>query len=119
MNGLIVMKKCIFVLFLASVTSVAHSGICDITWDGDKLAANIRGRSLTSGMRLLDTNKNVNAELTVGQILAFYEAKEAIAKQLGRSPTFIVCDNKAPNAFAMKGTNGDVVGELPPKFRLP
>lgn len=100
--------RLLIVLLLFPVHALA--GVCDISWDGDKLAANSRGRPLAAVMRLLDKNKNVNAELTVAQIQAFYEAKEAIAREAGRSPTFVVCDGQAPNAFAAKGNNGDVLG---------
>jgi TPR repeat protein len=110
MSSEVAMKHSMGILLLSIIPSIAYPGVCDISWDGDKLAANSRGRPLTSGMRLLDKNKNVNAELTAAQILAFHEAKEAISSQLGRSPIFLVCDNKAPNAFATKGNNGDIVG---------
>lgn len=86
------------------------AGVCDITWDGDKLAENTRGRALAAPMRLLDKDKNVNAELTVAQLAAFHEAKESISRQVDRSPSYVICDSKEPNAFATKGTNGDVIG---------
>ena len=89
---------------------VAHAGPCDITWNGDKLAANSRGHPLTSGMRLLDQKNQYNNEVTVAQIMAFYEAKEAISRVVGRTPSFVICDGKEPNAFAMKGSDGDIVG---------
>lgn len=61
-------------------------------------------------MRLLDKDNCVNAEVTVAQIMAFYEAKEAISRAVGKPSSFIVCNNKEPNAFAMRGNNGDIVG---------
>ena len=98
------------ILVLAIIPQLSIAGLCDITWDGDKLAENSRGRSLTAPMRLLDKDKNVSAELTVAQLAAFHEAKEAISRQVGRSPSYVICDSKDPNAFATSGTNGDIVG---------
>ena len=89
---------------------LAWAGPCDITWDGDALAHNAQGRNPALGMQLLDTNKNVFAQLTGAQILAISEAKNAISKQIGRSPSLIFCSDRAPNAFAMNTPNGDVVG---------
>jgi TPR repeat protein/Zn-dependent protease with chaperone function len=88
----------------------ACAGPCDITWDGEALARKAQGYSLATDQRLLDTNKNVVAKLTGAQILAISEAKDAIAKQLGRSPSLIICSDKSPNAFAMNTPNGEVVG---------
>ena len=85
------------------------AGPCDLSWDGDALARNV-ARNPALGMRLLDTNKNVIAQLTGAQILAISEAKDAISRQLGRSPSLIFCSDKAPNAFATKTPNGEVVG---------
>ena len=98
------------VIALSIVALVARAGPCDISWDGDKVAANSRGYLLGARMRLLDKDKNVNAEVTVAQVMAFYEAKEAISRVVGRTPSFVVCNGNEPNAFAMKGNNGDLVG---------
>ena len=87
--------------------TLASAGPCDLTWDGEKLA---QGRNPANKTRLLDSNKNVVAELTGAQILAITEAKDGIAKQLGRSPKLLFCSDKAPNAFAMNTQNGEVVG---------
>jgi TPR repeat protein len=94
---------------IAVCPAVASAGPCDITWDGETLAHNAQ-RNPASEQRLLDTNKNVAAKLTGAQILAVSEAKDAIAKQLGRSPSLLFCSDKAPNAFAMNTSHGEVVG---------
>jgi TPR repeat protein len=94
---------------IAICPTLACAGPCDITWDGEALAHNAR-RNPAFEQRLLDTNKNVAAKLTGAQILAISEAKDAIAKQLGRSPSLIFCSDKAPNAFAMNTSRGEVVG---------
>jgi hypothetical protein len=93
---------------IAICPTFAWAGPCDLTWDGEALAHNVAGNPAL-GMRLLDTNKNVYAELTGAQILAISEAKDAIAKQLGRSPSLIFCSDKSPNAFATNTPNGEVV----------
>lgn len=95
---------------LAACPSFAWAGPCDLTWDGEALAHNAQRANPTSGMRLLGTDKKVYAVLTREQILAVSEAKDAIAKQLGRSPALLFCSDKAPNAFAMNTSQGEVVG---------
>ncbi len=94
---------------IAICPTFTWAGPCDITWDGGALARNV-ARNPALGMRLLDTNKNLVAQLTGAQILAISEAKDAIARQLGRSPSLIFCSDKAPNAFATNKPNGEVVG---------
>lgn len=89
---------------------LAWAGPCDITWDGDAIARNVRGRGLIEGIRLLGPDKSVYVVLTGAQILAVAEAKNEISRQLGRSPSLIFCSDKAPNAFAMNTAQGDVVG---------
>ena len=105
-----VMPRFLSVILFILAPTVCYAGLCDITWDGDKLAENSKGRSLGTGMRLLDKDNSVNAEVTVAQIMAFYEAKEAISRAVGKPSSFVVCNNKEPNAFAMRGNNGDIVG---------
>jgi TPR repeat protein len=95
---------------IAMCPTLACAGPCDLTWDGEALAHNARGRNPALGMRLLDTNKRVVAELTGAQVLAISEAKDAIAEELGRSPSLVFCSDKAPNAFATNTPNGEVVG---------
>ena len=105
-----VMPRFLSVILFLLAPTVCYAGLCDITWDGDKLAEHSKNRSLGSGMRLLDKDNSVNAEVTVAQIMAFYEAKEAISRAVGKPSSFVVCNNNEPNAFAMKGNNGDIVG---------
>jgi TPR repeat protein len=105
-----VMPRFLSVILFLLAPTVCYAGLCDITWDGDKLAEHSKNRSLGSGMRLLDKDNSVKAEVTVAQIMAFYEAKEAISRAVGKPSSFVICNNNQPNAFAMKGNDGDIVG---------
>jgi TPR repeat protein len=87
----------------------AASAVCDITWDGEKLARIAREHNVALKTSLLDKNKNVVAELRGAQILAIAEAKDGIAKQLGRSSSLVFCSDKEPNAFATVTPHGEVV----------
>ena len=95
-------------VFLA-VPLVVHAGICDVAWDGDKVAAAIAGRPAYLRVPLRDKQQQVT-EVTVDQIQAFNEAKDRISRAAGLSPNFIICSGNDPNAFATSGTNGEVVG---------
>ena len=50
------------------------------------------------------------ASLLSSMFFAFFDAKEAISRQAGRSPSFLICESSSPNAFATNGQNGDIVG---------
>jgi TPR repeat protein/Zn-dependent protease with chaperone function len=106
----VVVRVILAAAVIAVCPTFARAGPCDVTWDGEALAHSAQGRSPALETRLLDNNKNVVAELTGAQILAITEAKAAIAKELGRSPSLLFCSDKAPNAFAVKTPNGEVVG---------
>jgi TPR repeat protein len=105
----LVVRTVVLVAAIATCPAITRAGPCDLNWDGEALARNVQGRNPAFQMRLLDTNKNVYAELTGAQILAISEAKDGISKQLGRQPSLAFCSDKAPNAFAMKTPNGEVV----------
>jgi len=104
-----------FALAAAPVAGIA--GVCDIAWDGDKLVAAIAGRPSYLRVPLRDKLQNIS-EVSVDQIQAFNEAKEKIAKLAGSSPSFLICGDAAPNAFASKGNNGNVVGVTIGMLRL-
>jgi hypothetical protein len=106
----VVTRAALAVAAIAMCPTFACAGPCDLTWDGEKVAQIARGRNPALGTRLVDNNNNVVAELTGAQILAITEAKDAIAKELGRSPSLLFCSDKAPNAFAINTPNGEVVG---------
>jgi len=95
--------------FAASGSAVA---VCDKTWDGDKVVAQISHLAGTSRVPF-----QADEYITVDQVRAFNEAKERIARSAGLSPRFIICDG-APNAFATRDKNGDVVGVTLGMLRL-
>jgi TPR repeat protein len=106
----IVARAALVTAVIALCPSFVCAGPCDLTWDGEKVAQIARGRNPALGTQLLGNNKQVVAELTGAQILAISEAKDAIASELGRSPSLLFCSDEAPNAFAMNTPNGEVVG---------
>lgn len=87
----------------------ALAGICDTAWDGDKLVESMRGSPLSRNVRLRDKDA-VSAEVTLGQVQAFHDAKEKISRIAGFSPAFLICGDSNVNAFAGNGGNGQVVG---------
>ena len=95
---------------IAICPTIARAGPCDLNWDGDALAHIAQGRNPLQEMSLLDTKQKVFASLRGEQILAISEAKAAIAKQLGRSPSLVFCYEGEPNAFATNTSSGEVVG---------
>jgi|SaaInlStandDraft_2_1057019.scaffolds.fasta_scaffold19895_2 Zn-dependent protease with chaperone function len=103
------MKKLFLLPLLLLFSTVSYAGFCDIAWDGNQLAKDSKGQALSHKMELLDNN-TVNAVVTVAQIIVFYEAYEAISRQTNRYPSYIICDNKEPNAFAVREGNGEVIG---------
>lgn len=94
------------VIFLL-VPTLSYAGFCNIAWDGDKLA--LQSKEL-SGMRLLDKDNHISAEITTAEIMAFYEAKEAISRVIGKPASFMICEDKEPNAFAGKESKSNIVG---------
>ena len=107
------MKKqhiCIFFL-VAFCSFSATASLCSASWDGDKVANFTQGKPLGQTVRLNDSKGNQLAQLTVAQIKAFHEAKDAIKQVTGRTPQFLICDDQSPNAFATKGKDGgDLLG---------
>jgi len=106
------MKKIIapLLLLLPLLSSFAAQATCDTSWDGDEIVASIQGHALASRVRLLDKRNNTYVELTVAQVMAFQEAREAVARQLNRTPAFMFCADSFPNAWAMKTDKGEIVG---------
>ncbi len=99
--------RVMIVLLLFPIRALA--GICDTAWDGDKLIESVRGSLLTRTIRLRDKD-TLSAEVTVGQVRAFYDAKERISKIVGLSPSFIICNSGDINAFATPAISGQIVG---------
>jgi TPR repeat protein len=98
-------------LVLLGNTPLASAGICDRTWDAEKVMQVAQANNLDYGLQFKNQTGTETVEtLTVAQFQAFYEANEAIAKVTGLTPTFVVCDSKEPNAFAMGTNQGLVVG---------
>lgn len=93
-----VMPRFLSVILFLLAPTVCYAGLCDITWDGDKLAEHSKNRSLGSGMRLLDKDNSVNAEVTVAQIMAFYEAKYPFHGRLANPllSSFVTIINPTP-----------------------
>jgi Zn-dependent protease with chaperone function len=87
----------------------SEAGPCDLTWNGDALAHFAQGRSSLLAVQLLDTHEKPFADLPGADVLAVAEAKNGIAKELGRSPRLIFCYSGEPNAFAMSTPSGEVV----------
>ncbi len=102
------MRICLLVLLTWS--PIATAGVCDLTWDGDKIAEQFRGRPAYMGIRLNDRNQATFDQISVGQVAAFQEAKVRIASAAAINPRFIVCSDRAPNAFAIPTNDGPVVG---------
>lgn len=84
------------------------AGVCDTAWDGDKIVSSLSGRSANLRIPLKDKNQ-ATTEIILGQLQAFHEAKDRISRVVGITPTFLVCGDAAPNAFAGPGPSGAVV----------
>lgn len=69
-----------------------------------------RTRQLDDTVTLKGQSNEIKAQLTARQVLAFVEAKDVIARQIGRSAKLLVCSDEMPNAFATRGKDGDVMG---------
>lgn len=112
-------RMCVGVWFAAclAVPTASLAAACDIAWDGDKVSAAISGRPTHLSVPLQSKQGHI-PEVTVGQILAFSEARRRVATIAGLSPTFVICADAAPNAFAGKGKNGDIVGVTIGMMRL-
>jgi len=103
------MKKSWFLFFVSLIPSLTLAAVCDTAWDGDKFIDSFRGSAISRKISL-QSHGTVSAEVTVGQVQAFYEAKEKISKVVGLSPSFIICGDRDVNAFASSGGQGQVVG---------
>lgn len=101
--------RILVVLGAMSCATPAWATVCQTAWDGDKLMANIANQPAVGVVPLRDKNGNVT-EIGADQLEAFHEAKERIAKLAGLTPTFLVCNDAAPNAFAAPTPKGDVIG---------
>lgn len=104
------MLKKIALWVFVTLHTPAMAGVCEITWDGDKLAALTTGRPLTQVIRLNDSKGIKRDELTVAQITAVYKAKEGIKAATGKKIQFQVCADQIPNAFAASKDGSDWIG---------
>lgn len=95
----------------------ASASVCQTSWDGDKIVVTLSGRPSNLRIPLKDRNQNSD-EVTLAQVRAFHEAKDRISRVVGLSPTFILCGDSSPNAFAGPGPNGPVVGVTLGMLRL-
>jgi TPR repeat protein len=87
----------------------AWAALCQSAWDGDKIMANLAEQPAVGVVPLRDPKGNVT-EIGADQLEAFHEAKERIAKLAELKPTFLICNDAAPNAFAAPTPKGDVIG---------
>ena len=98
------------VLAFPFVPSLVHAGACDYAWNGDQLADFFIGRPGPTNVHLVGKDETPVAEVTLDQVRAFQDAKDRISRAAGLSPTFVICSDGAPNAFAAPTKNGAVVG---------
>lgn len=103
------MKAFRILIALLLFPTYGMAGVCDNAWDGDKFVESFRGSSLSRPIRLRNKD-TVAAEVTVGQVQAFHDAKEKISRIAGLSPSFLICGDSNVNAFAGNGGKGQVVG---------
>lgn len=104
------MRKNNLLWLLAIFCTHAVAGVCELTWDGDKLASISSGRPLTQVIRLNDSKGNKRDELTVAQISAVYKAKEGIRTTTNKQVQFQICADQVPNAFAASRNGSDWIG---------
>jgi TPR repeat protein/Zn-dependent protease with chaperone function len=103
------MKTLCTLIALLLLPGYGMAGVCDNAWDGDKFVESFRGSSPSRSIRLRGKDA-IAAEVTVGQVQAFYDAKEKISRLAGLSPSFVICGDGNVNAFAGTGGRGQVVG---------
>src|SRR5881394_4143426 len=101
--------RTLLALVVAACAMPAWAAVCQTAWDGDKIMASIANQPAVGVVPLRDKNGNVT-EIGADHLEAFHEAKERIAKLAGLTPTFLVCNDPAPNAFAAPTQKGDVIG---------
>lgn len=111
------MKRLLFSIAFCCGPLAAAASVCDTAWDADKIVSTLSGRPSYIKIPLKDKNQSTN-EVTLAQVRAFHDAKEKIARVAGMSPTFIICDDRAPNAFASPGSKGEIVGVTLGMLRL-
>ncbi|MCX6210920.1 MAG: M48 family metalloprotease [Bacteroidetes bacterium] len=72
-------------------------------WDGDAS----RAYALNNKFQGINFD---NTPILNKQLEVFYQAKEKISRIAGISPKFVICNDLAPNAFAMNRDGGAVIG---------
>jgi TPR repeat protein/Zn-dependent protease with chaperone function len=101
------MKYLIFIL-LFLFHSLSFAEVCQHIVDGDKLVSALSKRNPKEVINL-DNSKNFS-NFQNSHLQVFFDAKEKIQRVANLSPKFIVCGDKAPNAFAMRKDGEDIVG---------
>ncbi|MER2625068.1 MAG: sel1 repeat family protein [Accumulibacter sp.] len=101
------MKSLVSAILLVIPLAVS-AGVCDTAWDGDRIISSLSGRSANLRVPLKDKDQ-LSSEITLRQLQVFHEAKDRISRVVGIIPTFLVCGDNVPNAFAGVGPSGEVV----------
>lgn len=102
------MRKAMTSALLGLCSLPTLAGMCETTWNGDKIANALAGHSLSQTIPLKRDQEMI--PITYGQLKVFYDAKQAISRRAGLTPSFIICSDTGPNAFAMPTPTGDVIG---------
>lgn len=92
-----------FLFCLLLHPSISFAEVCGKMWDGDASRAYALNNKF-QGINF-DSTPILNKQLEV-----FYQAKEKISRIAGISPKFVICNDLAPNAFAMNIDGGAVIG---------
>lgn len=93
------------VVCLLFFSRIATAGPCDSHWEGEKLEAIAINNHGIGQIPLLDGKRVVVFSIPSSNVLAIKEAKEKIGTQIGRSPRWILCNDREPNAFAFPDGN--------------
>lgn len=98
-------KLIIVEVFLCLLLSplVSYAEVCGKMWDGDAS----RAYALNNKFQGINFD---NTPILNKQLEVFYQAKEKISRIAGISPKFVICNDLAPNAFAMNRDGGAVIG---------
>lgn len=103
------MRALLLLVLVLTVQNLASASVCDVAWDGDKIVSSY-ARSSPAQRVTLRKNGQDSASVTVGQVRAFFDAKDRITRLADASPSFIVCGDTNANAFASSVNDGLVIG---------
>ena len=90
-------------LCLLLLPIISYAEVCGKIWDGDAS----RAYALNNKFQGINFD---NTPISNKQLEVFYQAKEKISRIAGISPKFVICNDLAPNAFAMNRDGRDVIG---------